>query len=237
MELENNNIYFLNNNYENNENNNSSENKDNNKKENNNNNLIKMIDKEKNFNEDDFKGILESIQDNNFNDLKLFLYDKLDDFKQYLVLYLSKKININEKETKIFNWIREKLSIFKEGSNKYDDLIKTIEEHTLDLAFLSINKFFELAKDIYSQSFRLVVERLKEDKETQLTFIEYFIKYIISTYENNENNVTGDEMLDIKNQKKRKRLKKRNNRKIKEGRNNDISTLCYRTDSPGRTFI
>ncbi len=163
-----------------------------------NNNLIKMIDKEKNFNEDDFKGILESIQDNNFNDLKLFLYDKLDDFKQYLVLYLSKKININEKETKIFNWIREKLSIFKEGSNKYDDLIKTIEEHTLDLAFLSINKFFELAKDIYSQSFRLVVERLKEDKETQLTFIEYFIKYIISTYENNENNVTKDEMLDIK---------------------------------------
>ena len=42
------------------------------------------------------------------------------------------------------------------------------------------------------------MQKLEGDKNLQLNYIELLIKYIISTYENNENNVTVNEMEDIK---------------------------------------
>ena len=161
-------------------------------------NLIKIINKETNFNEKDFEMILAAIKDKDFNELKLFLFDKLDNFKDCLKLYLSKDLIINDREIKVYDWINEKIQMFKDIRDKYKSLIKTIEEYTLDLALLSIDKFFELSKEIFQQNYKQVVERLKEDKKTQLTFIEYFIKFIISTYENNENNLSSDELIDIK---------------------------------------
>ena len=41
------------------------------------------------------------------------------------------------------------------------------------------------------------INNLKDDKNIQLNFIELYIKYIITTYENNENNVTSEEMEEI----------------------------------------
>ena len=162
------------------------------------NNLIKIIDKEKNFNEQDFQEILASISDKDFNELKLFLFDKLDNFKDCLDLFLSKDLIISDRNVKVFNWIRDKIKLFNEGSDKHKLLIRTIADHTMNLALLSINQFFELAKEIFQKNYKQLVENLKEDKKTQLTFIEYLIKFIISKYENNENNLSIDEMSDIK---------------------------------------
>ena len=160
------------------------------------NNLINIIEKEKNFEENDYKIILESVIDKDFNELKLFLFDKLDNFKACLELFLSKELNINDRDTKVFNWIKEKIKMFKEKGDKYKILIKTIEDHTMDLALLSINNFFELTREVFSQSYKSVVERLKEDKKTQLAYIELFIKNIINSYDSNDE--AKDIMTDIK---------------------------------------
>ena len=122
------------------------------------NNLINTIEKEQNFDENDYKIILSSVVDKEFNELKLFLFDKLENFKDCLELFLSKELIINDKENKVFNWIREKLKIFKERNDKFKILIKTIEDHTMDLALLSINNFFELCKESFNQSYKLIVD-------------------------------------------------------------------------------
>ena len=164
-----------------------------------NNSLVKILIKEKNFTEKDYEIILNSIIDNNFNDLKLYLFDKLDKFKEYLELYLHKELNIAEKrDEKIYNWINNKIQMFKEKKYKYENLINTLIEHTVELALLSIDKFFELSKEVFQKHYKQIVERLKEDKQKQLIFVEYFIKHIITNYENNENNVPKEEMSDIK---------------------------------------
>ena len=161
--------------------------------------LIKILSNEQSFDENDFKEILAAIKDKDFDDLKLYLYDRLDNFKDCLELYLVKDLNIAEKrDEKVYNWINKKLEALKDVKDKYKLFIKTIENHTMELAVLSILRFFELSKDIFSKSYKQVVERLKEDKNIQLTYIEYFIKYIVSNYENNENNVPAGDMIEIK---------------------------------------
>ena len=161
--------------------------------------LIGIISKEKEFNDDDFKTILDSIKDKDFDDLKLYLYDRLDNFMQCLSLYLAKNLNVSEKrEVIVYKWINEKIQKLKDNRVKYNSLVQALENHTMDLAVLSIKDFIELSKDVFSQRYKQVVERLKEDKNIQLVYIEQLIKQIISTYDNNEDNVPPNELIDIK---------------------------------------
>ena len=160
--------------------------------------IIKLLDKEKNFIEDDFKKIFKSINDNYFDEIKLFIYDKIDDFQQYFQIYLAKNMDIKEKSTKLYNWINSKIEIFSQNdSEKYESLIKIIKENILELATLSINKFYELSREIFSSQNKMILSKLSKDKKIQLGYVELLIKYIITTYENNEYNVSSNEMEEI----------------------------------------
>jgi len=113
--------------------------------------------------------------------------------------YLAKNLNVSEKrEVIVYKWINEKIQKLKDNRVKYNSLVQALENHTMDLAVLSIKDFIELSKDVFSQRYKQVVERLKEDKNIQLVFIEQLIKQIISTYDNNEDNVPPNELIDIK---------------------------------------
>jgi hypothetical protein len=159
--------------------------------------LIKLIDKDKTFNKDNYKTVLDSINGAIFNELKLYLFDKIDNFGQCLKLYLDKDFNLPEKSTKLYNWINDKLMVYN-GTSNYEKFIDIIKENTLPLASISINKFYELSKEIFQGSNKTVILKLKSDKNIQLNYIELIIKYIINTYENNEYNVSNEEMKDIK---------------------------------------
>ena len=163
-----------------------------------NNNLIKLFEKEKDFIEEDFKQILYSINDNIFDELKLYLFDKIHYFDECLKLYLHKDFTIPGKSSKLYKWINDKLILFQKDEYKYDKLKETIKDNILPLAKLSLNKFFELTKDLFQGNNKEIVKKLEGDKELQLNYIELLIKYIIRTYENNENNVPVNEMEDIK---------------------------------------
>ena len=87
--------------------------------------------------------------------------DKLYRFNDCLKLYLSKDLNIEDKEKRTFNWLKEKANTLKEGSDKYKKLIKTIEDHIMELASTSISQFFELSRIVFYQSYGRLVERRK----------------------------------------------------------------------------
>ena len=159
--------------------------------------IIKLIDKDETFNKDNYKTVLDSINGTIFNELKLYLFDKIDNFEKCLKLYLDNDFNLPDKSTKLFNWINDKLVAYK-GTNNHEKFIDIIKENTLPLASISINRFYELSKEIYQGSNKTVILKLKNDKNIQLSYIELIIKYIINTYENNEYNVSNEEMKEIK---------------------------------------
>ena len=161
-------------------------------------NLIKIFEKEKEFNTQDFKNILSKITDNNFNEVKLFIYDKIDYFDECLKLYLNKDFNITGKSSKLYKWLNDKIKEYKKQAYKYDKLKESIKENILSLASISLNKFYELSKEIFQGYNKQIIIKLSEDKNIQFNYIELLIKDIITTYENNEYNVSNDEMDEIK---------------------------------------
>ena len=163
-----------------------------------NNNLIKILENEKKFNDNDLKNVLFSIKDNLFNELKLFLYDKLFYFDDYLKLFLKKDYIIAGKSSRLYKWINDKLKLYQKGDLKYDKLKEIIKDNSMPLASLSIYKFFELSKVIFQGCNKQIVMKLSEDQNIQLNYIDLLVKNIISAYENNENNVTNEEMDEIK---------------------------------------
>ena len=163
-----------------------------------NSNLIKIFEKEKNFTEENYKKILYSIDDTIFNEVKLFIYDKIDYFDDCLKLYIDKKFNISNKASKLYKWIHDKLHAYQKGGSNYEKFIETLKEHCLPLAELSLNKFYELSKEIFRVFDKEIIDKLNDNSELLLNYIELVLKYIISTYENNENNVTSEEMDELK---------------------------------------
>ena len=165
-----------------------------------NNNLIKILEKETKFTDEEYKKMLSSIEDKIiiFNEVKLYIYDKIDYCDKCLELYLNKDFNISGKTTKLFKWINDKLQKYHKGTYLYVKLIDSIKEHSLPLAALSLNKFYDLSREIDIGTNKDIILRLNLDKNVQLSFIEILVKYIIITYENNENNVTNEEMSEIK---------------------------------------
>ena len=159
--------------------------------------FIEIINKDETFTKDNYRTVLNAINSTIFNELKLYLFDKIDNFGSCLQLYLDKDFNLPDKSIKLFNWINAKLIAYK-GTNNYDKFIETLKENTLPLASVSINKFYDLSKELFQGSHRTIILKLKSDKNSQLAYIELIIKYIISTYENNEYNVPKEEMQEIK---------------------------------------
>ena len=160
--------------------------------------IIKLLNKEKNFIDDDLRYIFKSINDNYFDEVKLFIYDKIDDFQQYLQIYLAKNMEIKEKSNNLYKRINNKLEIFSQKDNeKYERLINAIKENILELATLSMNKFYELSKAIFDSQNMMILSKLSKDKKIQLEYVELIIKYYITTYENNEYNISSNEMDEI----------------------------------------
>lgn len=108
--------------------------------------IINLLNEEKNFINDDFKYILKSINDNIFDEVNLFLYNKIDKFNEYIKIYLSKDMEIGLKSSNLYNWINDKLETFNQNdSEKYERLVETLKDNILELASLSMSKFYELS--------------------------------------------------------------------------------------------
>ena len=142
--------------------------------------LIKiLIDflKDEMFNEEDYKQILSSIIDDIFDDVKLFLLEKIGNYRDYLKLYLDKD-SINDK-IEIYSWINEKLNNTKKDNKQYEDLIKGIQDNIFALINISLEEFYYLSRQIFQNLRKDVIDKLEKDKNMQLNYIELIIQSLI----------------------------------------------------------
>ena len=151
--------------------------------------LIRILEMENKFTTDDFNSMLLSFKDEYFNDIKLFLYNKVDNYKECLNLYLYKKLHFPPIPEFIFGWIFSRLTASQNQKIKYKELKENIKENSLGIAKVELNSFYELTKELFDDDYREIVSKLKKDKDIQLAYIELYIKDIIKVYENNEHNL------------------------------------------------
>ena len=147
------------------------------------------------FNE--YKNILNNINDHIFDEVKIFLLDKMNEYKQCLELYLSEENLMQEKETKLFKWLRNKLSKMQKTSVDYENFIQNIQKNLLPLAKASIKKFNELIHEIFPNKKKELIDSLESDKNVQLSFVELLIKPLTSSSDENENNINDEDPEEI----------------------------------------
>ena len=154
--------------------------------------IIDFLNNKEIFTDANYSKILCSIVDNTFDEVKLFLYKQIDAYKECIEFYLDEKSNINDKCNRLFKWINEKTDELK-NTHKYIDLIDAIKKYLFNLAKISMNDFFELSKKIFWDNKMEIIEKLSEDKNIQLTFVELLIKSIVKIDEENENIINIEE--------------------------------------------
>ena len=135
--------------------------------------------KDEMFNIDDYKQILPSVLDNIFDEVKLFLLEKIGNYRQCLELYIDKTSLIKNKNNEIYNWIDKIIHQTKKDTKPYEELLEAIKDNIFPLISISLNKFYYLSRQIFQNIRKDVIERLEKDKKLQLEFIELIIQSLI----------------------------------------------------------
>ena len=161
--------------------------------------LIDFLNNKEIFSNSDYNSIINSIVDNTFDEVKLFLYKQIDDYEGVISFYLDENSNINNKNKRLFEWINEKLLELKNSHHQYNNLIKAIKKCLLEITKISMNDSFELTKKIFWDDKMEIIESLSKDQNIQLEFIELIIKSIVKRDEENKHIIDIEEDEEITN--------------------------------------
>ena len=145
------------------------------------------------FNENDYKIILKSIINNTFDEVKLFLYNQLEDYRLSIEFLLNEESNIKNKVERLFKFINKKIVELKGKVGKaveYDRFIRLIKDNINNLAKISMKDFYELFKEIFWKEKKEIIQKLYKDKELQYNFVETIIQSLMKVEE-------GENIVDI----------------------------------------
>ena len=148
--------------------------------------IIEFLSDKDSITEKDYTKILEYIVDNTFDEVKLFLYNQLEDYKKSILFYLNEKNNIKNRVSRLFKFLKEKTEELQ-GTDKYKIIISNIKDNIVNLAKISLKDFYELFKQIFWKEKKEIIKKLDNDKLLQYNFIEIIIQSFIKVDEDNEN--------------------------------------------------
>ena len=143
--------------------------------------IIEFLNNEM-FNKGDYKQILYSIKDNLFDVIKLFLMEKIENYKECLKIYIDKKDN------EIFIWIHKIINKLKNDSQLYEELLEGIKDNIFSLISMSLKEFYYLSRQIFKNIKKEVIDRLEKDKNIQLKYIELIVQSLIRKEYDFDNN-------------------------------------------------
>ena len=159
-------------------------------------NCIKnLLSSENKFNKEDYEEILKNFNNDEFFDIKFFLYDKINDFNNCLKIINKKEIKINK-----FEWINKtllKLSEKKELDNFF--LFKDyILENLKIIVEIDLIEFNNLIEKWFDKQIKKIIEiLLKLDKNILFDYLNLKIKKIEEEIEQNENNIIYEKENEI----------------------------------------
>ena len=155
--------------------------------------VIKNILNNKIFKESDYQNILVHFNDNIFDEIKIFLYQKLSQYKKGLEIFFKNDSQIYNKDIKLNNYIETVISLLKD-KNKLLDFKNIILENLLKIGEISENKMLEIIYKYFSDDINLknkVLDILS--KNPSYKYIKPLAEQIIIDYKQNEDIITYSE--------------------------------------------
>ena len=138
--------------------------------------IIDFLDDKENMKGNDYKIILESIINDIFDEVKLFLYNQLEDYKASIEFMINEKSNIKNRVQRLFDFLKMKTDELNGQKDKYDKLIKIIKDNIINLARISIKDFYDLFKNIFWKEKKEIIKKLNTDKTLQFNLVDLTVQ-------------------------------------------------------------
>ena len=152
------------------------------------NNCIKnLLSNENKFKKEDYEEILKNFNENDFFDVKFFLYDKINDFNNCLKIINKNEIKINK-----FEWINKTLLKLSEKKDLENFILfkDFILENLKLIAEINLIEFNNLIEKWFDKQIKKIIEKLLNlDKKILFDYLNLKIKKIEEEIEQNENNI------------------------------------------------
>ena len=142
-------------------------------------NIIKEFLKDERFNKDDYNQILNSNIDTIFDDVKVFLLEKVGKYRDCLELYLNKNSNIKNREGNIYPWLNKIIFKSKKDSAQYNDFLEAIKDNIYPLISISLNEFYYLTRLVFQNLRKEILDKLENDQTLQLNYVELIIQSLV----------------------------------------------------------
>ena len=138
--------------------------------------IIDFLDDKENMKGNDYKIILESIINDIFDEVKLFLFNQLEDYKASIEFMINEKSNIKNRVQRLFDFLKMKTDELNGQKDKYDKLIKIIKDNIINLARISIKDFYDLFKNIFWKEKKEIIKKLNMDKTLQFNLVDLTVQ-------------------------------------------------------------
>ena len=171
------------------------------------NNILEILE-DKEFDSGDYNDILHSMTKHQFDDIRLLIYKKNENYKESLELYLDDKSSLLNKDENIFDFINMTFYRLsdpkaKKGAELLDLFKKLIFKNLDKIGAKSIEKFELMISTWFAKEKRKVLDELKYNQDIQLKYVELLVQKLIQdTKERNEmdySELKEDEEKYIKN--------------------------------------
>ena len=152
------------------------------------------------FTEPDFKNILEHFNNEHiFDEIKVFIFEKTNQYQKCLELYINKECKINNKEDNIFNFINRIFAKLNEDEKNEDIFLNfknLVLKNMLSIGEISeknmlqiINNWFHENKNDKKQ----LIEILSKNPKIQFLYVEALSEEYIEGTNEDGNNIIKDD--------------------------------------------
>ena len=138
--------------------------------------IIEILSDEYMFKEYELESYYEKISSEIFDEVSLFILNRLKKYHKCLELFIKPKSNINNRIQRLFQWVSDVYKSLEYNEKGMNDFKKDIRNKLCEIAEININKFDEMVKEMFEGQRKMVLEKLfNKNKKLCLNYIELLL--------------------------------------------------------------
>ena len=152
------------------------------------------------FTEPDFKNILEHFNDEHiFDEIKIFIYERINQYQKCLELYINKDCKIHDKDEKIFSFINRIFAKLNEDEKNKDIILNfknLVLKNMLFIGEISEKNMLQIIKDWFYENIndkKQLIEILSKNPKIQFLYVEALSEEYIEDKNEDGNNIIKDD--------------------------------------------
>ena len=152
------------------------------------------------FTEPDFKNILEHFNDEHiFDEIKVFIFEKTNQYQKCLELYINKECKINNKEDNIFNFINRIFAKLNEDEKNEDIFLNfknLVLKNMLSIGEISEKNMLQIINNWFHENKndkKELIEILSKNPKIQFLYVEELSEEYIEGTNEDDNNIIKDD--------------------------------------------